>query len=114
MRLGYLHIQRYIHVFLQDDTLRVIKQMHSCRAKKFFLQELCAVAVVQLVNDSQLTSDVIRDHVIPLVGVSSGWEGCTPARLYLALAFNKIVGKVCIVLGYRCGTSYEYLVEILL
>ena len=84
----------YVHVLLQEDTLGVVKQIHTCGSKKFFLQELCAVAVVQLVNDGQLTGDVIRDHVIPLVGVSSGWEGCTPERLYRALAFNKIVGKV--------------------
>ena len=81
--------------------------MYSCGVKKFFLQELCAVAVVQLVNDAQLTSDVIRDHVIPLVGVALGWEECTPERLYLALAFNKIVGKVRNILRCSCGTSCE-------
>ena len=82
----------------QDEVLQVMKMMYSCGVKKFFLQELCAVTVGQLVVDCDLPSDVIRDHVIPLVGVSSGWEGCTPERLYIALVLSKIIGKV-----YSCN-----------
>ena len=65
-----------------------------CGQKKFFLQELCAVTVGQLVGECGFSDDVIKDDVIPLVGLSSGWEGCTPERLYLVLLLGKEFGKV--------------------
>ena len=68
--------------------------MCLCAQKKFFLQELCVVTVGQLVKQSNLSADVIRDHVIPLVGIPLGWEACTPERLYSVLLFSKLCGKV--------------------
>ena len=48
----------------------------------------------QLVQECDFSSDVIRDHVIPLVGVTSGWEQCTSERLYLIMLLGKLCGKV--------------------
>ena len=74
--------------------LNIVKQICSCAQKKAFLQELCVVTVGQLVSEGRFSNDVIRDHVIPLVGVTSGWEECTSERLYIVLLLSKQLGKV--------------------
>ena len=74
--------------------MKVMEEIYRCGQKKFYLQELSAVTVGQLVTECDFSGDVIRDHVIPLVGVASGWEGCTPERLYLVLLLSKLFGKV--------------------
>ena len=71
-----------------------MKQIYLCAQKKSFLQELCVVTVGQLISECNFSDDVIRDHVIPLVGVTSGWEECTPERLYTVLLLSKQLGKV--------------------
>lgn len=71
-----------------------MKQIYVCGQKKFFLQELCAVTIGQLVRECDFSTEVVRDHVISLVGIASGWEGCTPERLYLVLLLSKLFGKV--------------------
>ena len=72
----------------------MVKQICVCAQKKAFLQELCMVTVGQLISEGHFSDDVIRDHVIPLVGVTSGWEECTPERLYIILLLSKQFGKV--------------------
>ena len=74
--------------------LNVVKQICSCAQKKTFLQELCMVTVGQLISEDNFSDDVVRDHVIPLVGVTSGWDECTPERLYIVLLLSKLFGKV--------------------
>ena len=74
--------------------LNVVKQICLCAQKKAYLQELCVVTVGQLISEGQFSDDVIRDHVIPLVGVASGWEECTSERLYTVLLLSKKFGKV--------------------
>ena len=74
--------------------MNVVKQICVCAQKKAFLQELCVVTVGQLISEGRFSDDVIRDHVIPLVGVTSGWEECTPERLYIVLLLSKQFGKV--------------------
>ena len=54
--------------------LNVVKQIYLCAQKKVFLRELCMVTVGQLISAGHFSDDAIRDHVIPLVGVTSGWE----------------------------------------
>ena len=73
--------------------LNVVKQICVCAQKKAFLQELCVVTVGQLILEGRFSDDVIRD-VIPLVGVTSGWEECTPEHLYIVLLLSKQFGKV--------------------
>ena len=74
--------------------LNVVKQICSCAQKKTFLQELCVVTVGQLIVEGNFSVDVVKDHVIPLMGVTSGWEECTPERLYIILLLSKQFGKV--------------------
>lgn len=38
--------------------------------------------------------DVIKDHVIPVLELEKGWEGCSPEQLYLVLHLTSVYGKV--------------------
>ena len=88
-----MYIFFILSVRLQDDIVTVAKHLSTCGQSKFYLREVCAVGVTQLV-EQYCSADVSRDHVISLLGIDGGWEGCTPERLYTMLHLNKLYGKV--------------------
>ena len=85
--LEYLHYLQF-----QDDIAEVVRRLQRCAQKKVYLQEFCAVAVCQLIGWSPV--GVVREHLVPLLELERGWEGCTPELLYTILHLNKLYSKV--------------------
>ena len=67
-------------------------------SRKSYLSQFCAVAVSKLIEGCPVA--VVRDDIVPLLGLEGGWEKCSPEKLFLMLHMNQHYVKVGWVIRY--------------
>ena len=72
--------------------MSVVKQLQVCAERKFYLQEFVAVAVCRVLGS--VPKGVVREELVPVLGLGGGWKNCTPETLYVLLELNRGYEKV--------------------
>ena len=78
--------------WLQDDVAMVTERLVTAASKKTYLGEFVGAAIVKLIRS--VPEEVVLSHILPLLGLDCGWEGCSPDKLLVLAELQKTVGKV--------------------